>query len=86
MLHKVSEFAEKMPTNAQEFIDNQTQKVMINSGVPYRSTSYNEVFERRFRTNEAEILRRKNRFISAPKDTSLFSRYQSKVDDTSLAC
>ena len=46
------------PTNPLDFIDVDTQKVAINPGVPYKSTSQNEVFERRFERNEAENLRK----------------------------
>lgn len=70
MLGKVSEFIGKKSTNPQEFINTRTQKVTINPGVPYKSTSQNEIFERRFVSNEAEILRKKNRFIASGKDDS----------------
>ena len=44
-------FTNERPTNTMEFIDKKTMKEMINSGVPYTSTSQHEVFERRIILN-----------------------------------
>lgn len=41
---------------------------MINPGVPYVSTSQNEIFERRILLNQKEYLNKINPFIAAPKD------------------
>jgi hypothetical protein len=35
-----------------DYIDNNKQKVLINPGVPYVSTSQNEIFERRIMKNQ----------------------------------
>lgn len=40
---------------------------MINPGVAYKSTSQNEVFERRIEKNEEEMLRNTNPFIAVNK-------------------
>ena len=41
---------------------------MINPGVPYCSTSQNEIFERRLKLNRREYLSKMNPFIAPPKD------------------
>ena len=41
---------------------------MINPGVPYVSTSQNEIFERRILLNQKEYLNKINPFIAAPQD------------------
>ena len=40
-------FNNAKPVNPLSYIDTIKQKVMINPGVPYVSTSQNEIFERR---------------------------------------
>ena len=54
--------------NPLSFIDNNKQKVMINPGVPYVSTSQNEIFERRNFLFQKEYLNKINPFIAAPKE------------------
>lgn len=44
-------FNTEKPTNPLDFINTTNQKVMINPGVPYVSTSQNEIFERRILLN-----------------------------------
>lgn len=69
---------------------------MINPGVPYVSTSQNEIFERRILLNQKEYLNKINPFIAAPKDdieagiyegaeeesyiTTIFDAYQLKTN------
>ena len=40
-------FLDEPPTNPLEFINKNVLKVVINPGVPYVSTSVNEIFENR---------------------------------------
>lgn len=47
-----------------EFIDKNKQKVIINPGVPYISTSINEIFAHRNEQKEAENVKAVNPFIS----------------------
>lgn len=42
--------------------------MVINPGVPYRSTSLSEIFENRFNLNEADKLKKINSFIAAQQD------------------
>ena len=60
-------FTNERPSNPLDFINKDTQKVMINPGIPYVSTSHYEIFERR-NISAAARLNRNNHFIAAPVD------------------
>ena len=60
-------FSTEKPTNPMEYIDNDKQKVHINPGVPYVSTSQNEIFERRILLNQKEQLHQINPMITRVK-------------------
>ena len=59
-------FLEKKRMNAYKVIDKKTQKIEINPGIPYVSTSQDAVFEIR-REREARLLgRQQNQYIAIP--------------------
>lgn len=51
------------PTNPYEFIDVKTQKIEINSGMPYQGASTDEIFELRTLMNEAKELEESNPYL-----------------------
>jgi hypothetical protein len=51
------------PADPYEFIDKKTQKIEINAGIPYKSTSQAEVFEPRIFENKARHLASVNQYI-----------------------
>jgi len=56
----------KKPKDPYDFINKKTQKIEINPGVPYRSTSHDEVFEPRiYERNAAKIT---NPFLNLPPE------------------
>ena len=61
-------FKQNKPKNPLEFIDKKTQKVMLNPGVPYISTSQNEVFERRNKELRKKYMSQINPFIEIIED------------------
>lgn len=75
-------FNGRTPTNPLSYIDNFKQKVMINPGVPYISTSQNEIFERRNFLFQKEYLNKINPFIAAPKEEEKQSIYDRKEEET----
>ena len=68
------------------FIDNEKQKVIINPGVPYVSTSQNEIFERRILMNKKEHLNKINPFIAAPETEGEKSIYEGKKEESYIQC
>ena len=74
------------PTNPMLFIDNEKQKVIINPGVPYISTSQNEIFERRIQLNKKEHLNKINPFIAAPEEEGEKSIYEGKKEESYIQC
>ena len=64
------DFKNNKPENPLTYIDTIKQKVMINPGVPYVSTSQNEIFERRNILFQKEILNKINPYIAAPKEST----------------
>lgn len=70
------------PTDPLQFIDNTKQKVMINPGVPYVSTSQNEIFERRILLNQKEYLNKINPFIAAPQDDVEVGIYEGQEEES----
>mmetsp|Transcript_27219 Transcript_27219/g.33860 ORF Transcript_27219/g.33860 Transcript_27219/m.33860 type:complete len:103 (+) Transcript_27219:28-336(+) len=79
-------FNPEKPTNPMLFIDNDKQKVVINPGVPYVSTSQNEIFERRILLNQKEHLNKINPFIAAPIDDKEQSIYEGKKEESYIRC
>lgn len=55
---------------------------MINPGVPYVSTSQNEIFERRILLNQKEYLNKINPFIAAPKDDIEAGIYEGAEEES----
>ena len=55
---------------------------MINPGVPYVSTSQNEIFERRNFLLQKEYLSKLNPFISAPKEDTEQGIYEGDEEET----
>ena len=55
------------PKDPYDFINRRTQKIEINPGIAYKSTSANEVFEPRIHTKRAKQLTSVNHFIEKPK-------------------
>ena len=51
------------PTNPYEFIDVKTQKIEINSGMPYQGASTDEILELRTLMNEAKELEESNPYL-----------------------
>ena len=77
-------FTTDRPRNASEFIQ-KNQKIMINPGIPYVSTSQTEVFERRNLLNLKESLSKQNPFIAAPESEEVFDRYEGEEEETYIA-
>ena len=50
--------------NPYAAVDNDRQKISINPGVAYRSTSHNDVFELRNKLKYKKLLKSLNRFIT----------------------
>lgn len=67
-MQKVDETFLKMqrPKDPYDFIDKKTQKIEINAGIAYKSTSANEVFEPRIYIEKAKKLTSVNHFIAKP--------------------
>ena len=74
-------FKKTKPSNPLEFIDTDKLKVMINPGVPYISTSQNEIFERRIKENEKELYNKINQFIAAPKNDIEVGIYEGAEEE-----
>lgn len=55
---------------------------MINPGVPYVSTSQNEIFERRNILFQKEILNKINPYIAAPKESVEQGQYEGDEEET----
>ena len=55
---------------------------MINPGVPYVSTSQNEIFERRNFLIQKEMLHKINPFIAAPKESIDHGQYEGDEEET----
>ena len=51
------------PTNPYQFIDAKTQKIEINSGMPYMGASVDEILELRTLMNEAIELEESNPYV-----------------------
>ena len=51
------------PKDPFEIVDRRTQKIDINPGVPYKSTSHDEVFELRAKLVQERALAEKNKFL-----------------------
>ena len=75
-------FSSDKPVNPLAFIDKDKQKVMINPGVSYASTSEKEIFERRLILHKKEYYNKINPFIAAPKDTEEEGIYEGKEEET----
>ena len=56
----------KRPKDPYEFIDKKTQKIEINPGVAYKSTSQDEVFEPRIVDIKAKAITSMNKYIRKP--------------------
>lgn len=76
------QFNNVKPVNPFTDIDNNKQKVMINPGVPYVSTSQNEIFERRNFLFQKEYLNKINPFIAAPKEEVSQGLYEGNAEET----
>ena len=57
----------EQPPNPLDFIQKEEQKVMINPGVPYISTSQKEIFENR-NLSDIAIMHKRNNFVAMPVD------------------
>ena len=75
-------FSSDKPQNPMAFIDKDRQKVMINPGVSYKSTSEKEIFERRLILHRKEYYNKINPFIAAPRDTEEEGIYEGKEEET----
>ena len=75
-------FSGTKPINPLSYIDGNKQKVMINPGVPYISTSQNEIFQRREFLFQKEYLNKLNPFIAAPKDEVVEGQYEGDEEET----
>ena len=62
------EFLESKPKDPYKFIDKKTQKIEINPGIPYVSTSQDAVFEVRNALASKSIGRQTNQFIALPHE------------------
>jgi len=78
-------FKSDKPTNPNEFIDLTKQKVIINPGVPYVSTSQNEVFERRIMLKKKEHLNKINPFIAAPVEDKVERKYDGQMEESYIS-
>lgn len=56
----------KRPKDPYEFIDKKTQKIEINPGIGYKSTSQDEVFEPRIWDMKSKAITSLNQFIKKP--------------------
>lgn len=56
-------------------------KVVINPGVPYISTSVNEIFENRIAKQEAKAIKTKNPFITISNEGKLADNSKNRYDD-----
>jgi hypothetical protein len=56
------------PRDPYEFIDKKVQKIEINHGVAYGSTSQDDIFEPRIHMKKAAELIKRNKFITKPID------------------
>ena len=70
--------------NPQQFLGSD-QKMIINPGVPYCSTSMNEIFERRILLNQKEHLNKINPFIAAPEDDHEHYIYEGKKEESYIS-
>ena len=61
-------FLDKSKKDAHKVIDKKTQKIEINPGIPYVSTSQDAVFEIRNARNARMLGRQVNQYIAVPPD------------------
>jgi len=62
--------ASSKPKDPFEIVDRRTQKIEINPGIPYKSTSHDEVFELRAKLVQEKALAEKNKYLKPPKHDS----------------
>lgn len=74
-------FSKDRPSNPLEFIDKRTQKVTINPGIPYVSSSQTDIFEIRNALNMKNNPNENNKFIAAPEEehSGAYEGYQEEV-------
>jgi hypothetical protein len=73
------------PKDPYEFINRRTQKIEINPGVAYKSTSANEVFEPRIHTKRAKKLTSVNHYIEKPKHPDEIDSEDFDDDDWAMS-
>jgi hypothetical protein len=78
-------FLDKKPKDPYKYMDKKKQKIEINPGVPYISSSHDAVFEIRNKENAKNIGRQTNEYIQELEEKEAFDSEDSEDNQGQLA-